>query len=100
MRCVHLEQVRDVRPRTPLGCEKCLEMGSWWVHLRLCLICGHVGCCDDSPNQHASKHFHLTGHPVMKSMERGENWGWCYVERLYIQPAPVPIDTIVSMPRW
>ena len=90
MRCTHLDQVTDVEPRTPKGCEECLRTGSWWVHLRLCLTCGHVGCCDDSPNRHATKHFGATRHPVMKSMESGENWGWCYVDQLFILPAPGP----------
>src|SRR4051812_417039 len=56
--CTHLDQVRDVDPRTPAGCEECLAEGGWWVHLRLCQSCGHVGCCDNSPNRHATKHFH------------------------------------------
>jgi uncharacterized UBP type Zn finger protein len=86
--CTHLSEVRDVEPRTPQGCEECLEIGSSWVHLRLCLTCGHVGCCDDSPNRHATKHFRQTRHPVMRSFERGEDWGWCYVDQLFIEPAP------------
>ena len=87
-RCTHLDQIRDVEPRTPKGCEECLQTGSWWVHLRLCLTCGHVGCCDDSPNNHATKHFHGTRHPVIRSFERGEDWGWCYVDELFMEPAP------------
>jgi len=87
-RCGHLDHVHDVRPKTPDGCEECLAMGSDWVHLRLCLECGHVGCCDDSPNKHATKHFHATRHPVMRSFERGEDWGWCFVDELYMEPAP------------
>jgi uncharacterized UBP type Zn finger protein len=89
--CKHLAQVRDVQPKTPDGCEECLESGAEWVHLRLCLECGHVGCCDDSPNRHATKHFHKTKHPVMRSFEPGENWGFCYVENLFIEPAPRPL---------
>ena len=88
MRCSHLDQIRDVEPRTPRGCEACLRTNSWWVHLRLCLICGHVGCCDDSPNRHATKHFHATRHPIIRSIESGEDWGWCYIDQLLIQPAP------------
>lgn len=87
-RCAHLDQVRDVVPRTPEGCEECLQEGSGWVQLRLCLTCGHVGCCDSSPRKHATRHFHETRHPVMRSFEPGENWGWCYVDRLSLQPAP------------
>jgi len=66
---------------TSTGCEECLKSGSSWVHLRLCLSCGHVGCCDDSPNRHATKHFHSTNHPVIASYERGEDWVWCFVDR-------------------
>jgi len=89
-RCTHLADIRDVEPGTPEGCEECLKTGSDWVHLRLCLTCGHVGCCDNSPNTHATKHFHKTKHPVMRSFESGEDWGWCYVDRLFIEPAPRP----------
>ena len=87
-RCTHLDQVKDVKPRTPDGCEECLAMGSDWVHLRLCLACGHVGCCDNSPNKHATKHFKTTQHAIMRSFEPGEDWGWCYVDDLGIEPAP------------
>ena len=86
--CSHLDHVHDVTPRTPNGCEECLATGSRWVHLRLCLECGHVGCCDDSPNKHATKHFHQTRHPVIRSFEPGEDWGWCYVDQLFMEPAP------------
>jgi uncharacterized UBP type Zn finger protein len=89
--CKHLAQVRDVKPKTPDGCEECLASGDEWVHLRLCVECGHVGCCDDSPNRHATKHFHKTKHPVMRSFEPGEDWGFCYVENLFIEPAPRPL---------
>ncbi len=89
--CKHLAQVRDVQPKTPDGCEECLASGDEWVHLRLCLECGHVGCCDDSPNRHATKHFHKTKHPVMRSFEPGEDWGFCFVENLFIEPAPRPL---------
>jgi uncharacterized UBP type Zn finger protein len=77
--CKHLDQIKQVTPHTK-GCEECLKMGDSWVHLRLCLECGHVGCCDSSKNKHATKHFHRTKHPVMKSLEPGETWGWCYVD--------------------
>jgi uncharacterized UBP type Zn finger protein len=86
--CTHLDQIRDVKPRTPDGCEECLAIGSTWVHLRLCLTCGHVGCCDNSPNQHATKHFHKVHHPIIRSFEPGENWAWCYVDELEMEPAP------------
>lgn len=87
-RCKHLNQIHAAGPRTPEGCEECLKMGSDWVHLRLCLTCGHVGCCDDSPNRHATKHFHQTRHPLIRSLEPGEDWGWCYLDELMIEPAP------------
>jgi uncharacterized UBP type Zn finger protein len=80
--CTHLDQIRHVTPRTPKGCEECLKMGARWVHLRLCMECGHVGCCDSSPNKHATKHFHRTGHPIIRSFEPGEQWGWCYVDEV------------------
>jgi uncharacterized UBP type Zn finger protein len=86
--CEHLSQVHDVAPRTPDGCEECLETGGRWVHLRLCLTCGHVGCCDQSAGKHATKHFHGTRHPVMRSFESGEDWGWCYADGLFFEPAP------------
>ena len=78
----HLRMVRAVEPRTPQGCEECLQTGSPWVHLRLCLTCGHVGCCDSSPERHASRHFDETGHEVMRSAETGEEWRWCFVDQL------------------
>ncbi len=86
--CSHLSQVKKVEARTPDGCEECLAMGSAWVHLRLCLDCGHVGCCDNSINRHATKHFRSTTHPVIRSFEPGEDWGWCYVDELMIESAP------------
>ena len=81
MSCAHLDQIRDdVQPNTS-GCEECLRDGSWWVRLRLCLICGHVGCCDSSPNRHARAHFHETEHPVIRSFEPGqEHMRWCYID--------------------
>ncbi|MEO7103385.1 MAG: UBP-type zinc finger domain-containing protein [Gemmatimonadaceae bacterium] len=87
-KCAHLDHVRDVKPRTPNGCEECLKMHSTWVHLRLCLECGHVGCCDSSPNKHATKHFHQTSHPIVRSFEPGEDWGWCFVDEMVFEPAP------------
>ncbi len=77
--CDHLKLIKDVTPSAG-GCEACLKMGDTWVHLRLCLICGHVGCCDNSKNKHATKHFTGTGHPIVKSLEPGENWMWCFVD--------------------
>lgn len=82
--CTHLDQIHDVTPKTPNGCEECLKMGSSWVHLRLCLTCGHVGCCDSSPNRHASKHAATTHHPIVRSFEPGEDWRWCYVDQMEV----------------
>jgi uncharacterized UBP type Zn finger protein len=85
-RCTHKDQIDpDVRPRTPEGCEECLKTGSWWVHLRLCETCGHVGCCDSSPNKHATRHFHSSGHPIVQSFEPGEDWLWCYVDEVEVE---------------
>ncbi|MEV0995090.1 UBP-type zinc finger domain-containing protein [Nonomuraea sp. NPDC050202] len=78
--CEHLSEADDPAARTPEGCEECLAVGGRWVHLRRCLECGHVGCCDSSPAKHATGHFHETGHPVMQSYERGEDWRWCFVD--------------------
>jgi uncharacterized UBP type Zn finger protein len=83
-RCEHLAQTKPVTPGTD-GCEDCLKTGDSWVHLRLCETCGHVGCCDSSPNRHATKHFHATQHPVIKSFEPGEEWGYCYVDDLFVE---------------
>jgi len=87
--CSHLSEARDVAPRAS-GCEECLATGDSWVHLRLCLVCGHVGCCDSSQNRHATKHFHATRHPVMRSLEPGESWGWCFVDERLYDPMPLP----------
>ena len=81
--CRHAAGVRDVTP-SALGCEECLKSGSQWVHLRLCRTCGHVGCCDESPNRHATKHFHATRHPVIEGYDPPEGWGWCYVDEIFL----------------
>jgi uncharacterized UBP type Zn finger protein len=84
--CSHLKQVnQNMQPKTSGGCEECLQMGSDWVHLRLCLSCGHVGCCDSSPNKHATKHFKTTEHPIIRSFEPGETWEWCYPDEQYVK---------------
>ena len=75
----HLSFVRAVTPRSQ-GCEDCLRIGSTWVHLRLCLTCGHVGCCDSSQHRHARRHFRDEGHPIIKSLEPGEDWRWCFID--------------------
>jgi hypothetical protein len=81
--CTHGAFIRKVHP-SALGCEECLKTGSWWVHLRLCRACGHVGCCDDSPNRHATAHFKATGHPVIEGYDPPEGWGWCYVDEVFL----------------
>lgn len=82
--CTHLEFVKTSKRNTN-GCEECLKIGDRWVHLRLCRQCGHVGCCDDSKNRHATKHFHATQHPIITSAEPGENWSWCFVDRVVLE---------------
>lgn len=81
--CTHLDQIQEVTPSAD-GCEECLQTGDTWVQLRMCLVCGHVGCCDSSKNTHATKHFHATNHPVMKSFESEQEWGWCYIDKTYL----------------
>jgi len=82
--CTHLDQIRDVEPDSTQGCPDCLAAGSRWVHLRECLECGHVGCCDSSPKRHATAHFQSTSHPVMRSFESGESWRWCFVDEAIV----------------
>jgi len=80
MECVHLDQIKEVKPDSD-GCSDCLKTGDKWVELRMCLICGHVGCCDSSKNKHATKHFQDTKHPIIKSFEKGQVWKWCYIDK-------------------
>ncbi|HVH85846.1 MAG TPA: UBP-type zinc finger domain-containing protein [Terriglobales bacterium] len=82
--CNHLQSSKDHKANSS-GCEECLKMGDRWVHLRLCLSCGHVGCCDSSKNKHATKHFHSSKHPVIRSFEPGEAWRYCYVDELFVE---------------
>ena len=82
--CTHLKLIKDVKPHSE-GCEECLQSGEDWVHLRICKICGHVGCCDNSKNKHATKHFHSTGHPIIQSFEPDEKWGYCYVDDIFFE---------------
>jgi monovalent cation:H+ antiporter-2, CPA2 family len=77
--CGHLTTIKPVHPNSK-GCEECLKTGDSWVHLRMCRECGHVGCCDDSRNRHATKHFHATQHPIIRSIEPGEHWSWCFID--------------------
>ena len=87
--CSHLNQIRAVTPSAD-GCEDCLKTGDEWVHLRLCETCGHVGCCDSSPNKHATKHFHATRHPIIKSFEPGEDWVWCVQDEVGLLVPDLP----------
>jgi uncharacterized UBP type Zn finger protein len=81
--CTHLESVKVMQlPESVQGCEDCLREGSVWLHLRICLTCGHVGCCDNSPNRHATAHHDETGHHLIHSLEPGEDWSWCYEDEL------------------
>ncbi len=81
--CTHLDSVhvRELPP-APLACEECQKIGSPWVHLRMCLTCGKVGCCDNSPSRHATGHFRETGHPLIRSAESNESWSWCFVDEV------------------
>jgi Zn-finger in ubiquitin-hydrolases and other protein len=94
--CRHRKTVREVTP-SALGCEGRLKIGIPWVHLRLCRACGHVGCCDDSPNRHARAHFKATGHPIIEGYDPPEGWGWCYIDDVAVkldrktpQRGPIP----------
>jgi len=94
--CSHQSTIRVVIPGS-LGCEECLRIGQAWVHLRLCRTCGHVGCCDDSPGRHATAHFAASGHPIIEGYDPPEGWGWCYVDRSFVdlpnrtaQLGPIP----------
>lgn len=91
--CTHLDQVRITHTDVWV-CEDCIKTGDRWVHLRLCLTCGHVGCCDSSPNRHARKHYAAVGHPLIRSIEPGETWTWCYVDQRvpgeFVSDPPLP----------
>jgi hypothetical protein len=81
--CAHLDHVHITQlPESVEGCEDCLRAGTGWLHLRICLECGHVGCCDDSPQRHASAHARASVHPIIRSLEPGENWSWCFADEL------------------
>jgi hypothetical protein len=103
--CTHVDQVTvfELPARTD-GCEDCLAMGAEWLHLRICLECGHVGCCDDSPNRHATAHARASSHPIIRSLEPGEEWCWCFIDELALAiPAvrgetEIPPSPIAS--RW
>jgi Zn-finger in ubiquitin-hydrolases and other protein len=88
--CTHLDRLElTALPEAIAGCEDCLAIGGTWVHLRMCQTCGHIGCCDSSPNRHASAHARATEHPIVRSAEPGESWSWCYVDQLaFVVEAP------------
>jgi uncharacterized UBP type Zn finger protein len=85
--CSHLDQITHPRPSAVAGCEDCLKIGGRWVHLRVCRSCGRVGCCDSSPNRHATRHAHESGHPIVTSVEPGELWSYCYLDDLMFEVA-------------
>ena len=94
-RCTHLDSVNVTElPEASDGCVECLQTGDPWCHLRICLTCGHVGCCDDSPNRHASAHAAATQHPLIRSIQPGEDWSWCFVDETAVR-----IPTVVGEPR-
>jgi uncharacterized UBP type Zn finger protein len=86
--CEHLDQIQVAVPEQVEGCEDCLRTGSQWVHLRVCRSCGYVGCCDSSPNRHASAHAASAVHPIVSSLEPGEDWSWCYVDEVAFVVSP------------
>lgn len=95
MKCTHINSIKKVTPSAD-GCEECLRTGDEWVHLRICMECGHVGCCDDSKNKHATRHFHVTGHPIIFSYRPDEHWGYCYVDDLMFEYTPENFTKHVS----
>ena len=93
--CSHLDQIQVTTLPEPIaGCEECLAAGGWWVHLRMCMACGKIGCCDSSPNRHASRHAGEAGHPIARSAEPGEDWSWCFVDEVafVVQPATGAVE--------
>jgi uncharacterized UBP type Zn finger protein len=92
--CTHLDRITVWQlPDQVAGCEDCLREGGIWLHLRICLVCGHVGCCDDSPNRHATAHYHADRHPLIRSLEPGEEWTWCYEDEVAMLIAEVHGET-------
>ena len=92
--CSHLDQIELLElPEQVDGCEDCLKTGDPWLHLRICLSCGHVGCCDDSPNRHATAHAGETGHALIRSLEPGEDWSWCFLDEVAMRIPDVKGET-------
>ena len=98
MTCMHGDAIRLVTPSAK-GCEECLKTGGWWVHLRLCRTCGHVGCCDDSPSKHATAHFHATRHPIIEGYDPPEGWGWCFIDEEFVE-LPDQTAQVGPIPRF
>jgi uncharacterized UBP type Zn finger protein len=94
--CEHVGGIRQIAPRAN-GCEECIALGAQWNELRVCLHCGHVGCCEDSAYAHALQHFNASGHPMIASFERGETWSWCYIHRRYID---LPRELLPKRRSW
>jgi hypothetical protein len=100
--CSHLDQIRVTALPAPIeGCEECLKIGSSWVHLRMCMTCGKIGCCDSSPNRHASRHAREAGHPIVRSSEPGEDWSWCFVDEVafIVEPSGAASSSVQGDPR-
>jgi uncharacterized UBP type Zn finger protein len=92
--CTHLDHVLITQlPDEVAGCEDCLATGGKWLHLRICLECGHVGCCDDSPNRHATAHAQGSGHPIIRSLEPGEVWSWCFIDEALMRIPEIQGET-------
>lgn len=89
--CTHTEDIHDVAAPSKSECEQCAAAGDSWVNLRICLTCGHVGCCDESKNRHATRHFEETGHPIIQSYELGETWRWCFRHQCSVPEADIPL---------
>jgi hypothetical protein len=96
--CDHQAVIQTFLPSAK-GCEECLKSGDWWVRLRLCRSCGHVGCCDDLPDRHATAHFHAAHHPIIEGYDRPEGWGWCYVDETFVD-LPDQTPQVGPIKRW
>jgi uncharacterized UBP type Zn finger protein len=93
MRCSHVDHIKDVEP-SGAGCNDCVLLGDVWKQLRMCMECGHVGCCDSSKNKHAIGHFGATQHPLARTIEPGEEWGWCYIDQLWFERLVMPVEPL------
>jgi uncharacterized UBP type Zn finger protein len=89
MTCSHVDRIRNVKPSSPV-CADCARLGDPWLQLRMCMVCGYVGCCDSSKNKHAIAHFRATQHPIARSIEPGEEWAWCYIDQLWFEKLMLP----------